>query len=91
MAAVAVRRTTVRLPVELDARLEDYCAATGAVKNRVLTIALTSFLGDGPAPAVAVQPLDELEDAPAPSTPGREARLLREMVETLDAREVPAE
>ena len=45
---------TVRLPEELDERLAAWCATTGAVKNRVVAIALRAFLTDSsarPSPA----------------------------------------
>ena len=50
--------TAVRLPEELDERLEAYCAAAGAVKNRVVVLALLSWLDDD-APALPVQPPDD--------------------------------
>jgi hypothetical protein len=46
--------TTVRLPEDLHARLTAYCAGTGAVKNRVMALALREYLGYGPAPALPV-------------------------------------
>ena len=49
---------TVRLPTELDERLAAYCVTRGAVKNRVVAIALRSFLEDNP-PALSVQPPGE--------------------------------
>jgi hypothetical protein len=58
-----VATTTVRLPDELDEQLATYCAQTGAVKNRVVALALRAWLGDGPAPALHVQPLPEVEQA----------------------------
>lgn len=39
--------TTVRLPTELGDRLAAYCEQTGAVRNRVIALALRSYLGDG--------------------------------------------
>jgi predicted transcriptional regulator len=42
-----VTATTVRLPEELHDELSVYCERTGAVMNRVMAIALRSFL-DGP-------------------------------------------
>lgn len=45
---------TVRLPEELEEALSDYCLQRGAVKNRVVAIALRSFL-DERSPAVHVQ------------------------------------
>jgi hypothetical protein len=70
---------TVRLPEELDEALSDYCASRGAVKNRVVAIALRSLLG--PSPALPVQPPDDHAS---------EREFVDELVETLDAREVEA-
>jgi hypothetical protein len=53
--ATAVVRTTARLPVELDERLAEFCETRGAVKNRVIAIAVRSYL-DEKAPPLAVQP-----------------------------------
>ena len=51
--------TTVRLPDDLDDRLEAYCAAAGAVKDRVPALALQAWLDDDAAPALSVQPPDD--------------------------------
>jgi predicted transcriptional regulator len=64
--------TTVRLPDELDARLAAYCERTGAVKNRVMALALGEYL----------------PDADAAPLPAREAAFLEELRAELDAREV---
>ena len=50
--------TTVRLPEELDAALEEHCAATGAVKNRVVILALRSYL----MPSRERELLDQMRD-----------------------------
>ena len=47
--------TTVRLPEELGERLDAYCETTGAVKNRVIALALRSYLGDEQVPALPVE------------------------------------
>jgi predicted transcriptional regulator len=60
--------TTVRLPPELHARLAAYCDRTGAVRNRVLAIALAEYLGDDEQqrpPALPVQPPEEGEQGRA--------------------------
>jgi hypothetical protein len=51
--------STLRLPEDLDAQLGSYCARVGAVKTRVVVLALRSYLGDGPTPALPLQPPDE--------------------------------
>jgi predicted transcriptional regulator len=51
-----VAATTVRLPDDLDERLSRYCATTGAVKNRVVALALREYLEDEPAPRVVLTP-----------------------------------
>jgi predicted DNA-binding protein len=60
--------TTVRFPDELGARLEDYCARTGAVKNRVVALALRSYLGDG-EDRVPALPVARRFDEPEPELP----------------------
>jgi hypothetical protein len=53
--------TTVRLPPELRRQLVAYCRDTGAVQNRVVVLALKSYLGQ-PTPALPVQrDFDEVE------------------------------
>jgi hypothetical protein len=47
--------TTVRLPPDLRRQLADYCAGTGAVQNRVVVLALRSYLGDERTPALPVR------------------------------------
>jgi predicted transcriptional regulator len=54
--------TTVRLPEDLDERLSAYCATTGAVKNRVMALALRSYL-DG-EPVCREEELREPEASP---------------------------
>ncbi len=79
MAATA---TTIRLPEELGERLETYCAATGAVKNRVVVIALRSYLGEEGVPALPVAcRFEEL--------PENEAEIVDGLRGHLDARELP--
>jgi transposase InsO family protein len=58
--------TTVRLPDELGDRLAQYCATTGAVKNRVIAIALRSYLGDPGTPPLLVARFDETEPEATP-------------------------
>jgi hypothetical protein len=54
--------TTVRLPPELKSQLADYCRAAGAVQNRVIVLALKSYLGDERTPALPVRrDFDEVE------------------------------
>jgi hypothetical protein len=74
--------TTIRLPDDLGDRLETYCAATGAVKNRVVALALRSYLGEEGVPALPVAPhFDEL--------PENEAEFIDGLRHHLDARDVP--
>ena len=56
VTAAAVRQTTVRLPVELDERLSAYFDASGAVRNRVIALALRSYLGDPTRAGAAGRP-----------------------------------
>lgn len=78
--ATTARATTVRLPAELHAHLATYCARTGAVRNRVMALALRQYLGDSGAPALPVarsfEP-DEVAPPPvevaSPSVQGRPA------------------
>jgi hypothetical protein len=65
---------TVRLPEDLDERLSEYCLEVGAVKNRVISLALRSYLGEGHAPALPVELRHEREG---------EAALLSEAEELL--------
>jgi len=76
--------TTVRLLEGLHERLSAYCEQVGAVRNRVIALAVASYLDEGPAPALPVQPPG---DEPAAA---REAALLRKFAHDLDAREVEA-
>jgi predicted transcriptional regulator len=46
--------TTIRLPDETRRRLDTYCEQTGAVRNRVVVLALKSFLGEEGVPALPV-------------------------------------
>ena len=46
--------TTIRLADDLRERLDAYCVETGAVRNRVVALALRSYLGE-PTPALPVQ------------------------------------
>jgi predicted DNA-binding protein len=52
--------TTLRLPRELDERLSAYCEDVGAVKNRVVVLALREYLGALPRREREV--LDALRD-----------------------------
>jgi hypothetical protein len=49
------------LPVELHERLAAFCEARGAVQNRVIAIAVRSYLDDE-APPLKVQPPDGVHD-----------------------------
>jgi predicted transcriptional regulator len=51
-----VAATTVRLPDDLDERLSAYCAEVGAVKNRLVALAMREYLEDDPPPRVALAP-----------------------------------
>lgn len=77
--------TTVRLPEELDERLAAYCTRTGAVKNRVVVLALRSYLEEPGVPALPVARSFEPDELPA-----REQAILEEFRDGLDAREVEA-
>jgi hypothetical protein len=50
--------STLRLPEELDAQLGEHCAHVGAVKSRVVALALRSYLGERPTPALPLRPPD---------------------------------
>jgi predicted transcriptional regulator len=58
---MATAPTTVRLPPELGERLDDYCEATGAVKNRVIALALKSYLADERVPVARRFDGDEVD------------------------------
>jgi hypothetical protein len=81
---VLVAATTVRLSVELGEQLDRYCMATGAVKNRVIALALRSYLGEEGVPAL---PGARVFDEPV-ELPEREQEILRGLRQDLDAREV---
>jgi predicted transcriptional regulator len=53
--------TTVRLPDEVDADLNAYCTALGAVKNRVMVLALQAFLRESRERQVLEQLRNELD------------------------------
>jgi hypothetical protein len=73
--------TTIRLPEDLGDRLESYCATTGAVKNRVIALALRSYLGEEGVPALPVaRHFDEPRE--------NEAEIVDGLHRHLDAREV---
>ena len=89
---------TVRFPDELGERLDRYCEANGCVKNRVVAIAVRSYLGDEGTPALPVaRRFDEPGLTPncpfpgpvpsVPPPPGNEQRVLDEL-HALGAREV---
>jgi hypothetical protein len=46
--------TTLRLPVDVEERLDAYCEAVGATKNRVTALALRTYL-EMTAPALPVE------------------------------------
>ncbi len=54
--------TSVRLPVDLDARRSAYCVDRGCVKSRILVLALRDFLGDAPPPPVTFPRHDEPDE-----------------------------
>jgi len=58
----AVVRTTVRLPAALDERLSSFCERSGAVKNRVIALAVAEYLGDEPVPAPVDRPVFTAEE-----------------------------
>ena len=53
--------STVRLPPDLDRELSSYCLTRGASKNRVVVLALRSWLSDAPS-APPVYPRHEARD-----------------------------
>ena len=67
--------TTVRLPADLHDRLASYCEQTGAVRNRVMALALREYLGrnrlphlwiDEPAEVAGVQAAHDVAHADLP-------------------------
>jgi len=77
--------TTIRLPDELDEALEEHCETYGATKNRVVAIALRSYLGE-PAPALPVARAFEPE--PEEQLPECEQAVMDALRDDLGAREV---
>jgi hypothetical protein len=53
--------TTIRLAPDLRDRLDAYCAETGAVRNRVVALALRSYLGEPTPPLPVRRDFDEIE------------------------------